>query len=327
MFRKTILILMTISFIFSGLLSAEDLASISVKDLNLQFENIYVPNIETKATDNTAVNLYPYDPLIPPSAFEKQYRRPIDIPGINNTLEYAVKFRQLVYSPNDLQSDVSLLTYTKAIPKTLFKVLFGIIDNPTNPNAAVYNEENPVVEDVAPENPLPTEDDIMALDIPDEEKERLIIQIKNSNMMIQGRVNPLRVKQILKMYTQIIYEENLNGIAPKYGAPHTWSPEFMQYCRDKGESIPQIFSKLLMALSSGVTSRHMYTGKEDALRNYILSREDESVTLDQLFRQSYILNDGDVYLAILTPLNILSDAWRHPDRNKLAVTRKLSLIT
>ncbi len=167
----------------------------------------------------------------------------------------------------------------------------------------------------------------MALDIPEEEKERLIIQIRNSNMMIQGRVNPLRVKQIVKMYTQIIQEENLNGIAPKYGAPHGWSPEFMQYCKKKGEIIPQVFSKLLMALSSGVTSRHMHTGKEEALRNFILSKKDESVTLDQLFRESYILNDGDVYLAILTPLNILSDAWRHPERNKLAVTKKLSLIT
>jgi hypothetical protein len=342
--KQITLILIAISFLFISLLgnawsnepfdsldagsytSGQNLNSLSVKDLNLKFQDIYVPSVETKA-HTLKINLSPYDPLIPPSAFDRDIRRKIEIPGIDSTLEYAVKFRQYAYQPNDLQSDVSLLTYTKAIPKKLFQVLFGIIDNPTNSNAPIYNEENPVIEDIIEENPLPTEDDIMALDIPEAEKERLIIQIRNSKIMIEGRVNPLRVKQILKMYTQIMYEENLNGIKPKYGAPHSWSPEFIRYCNDKGETIPLVFSKLLMSLASGVTSRHMYTGKEDALRNYILSQEDESVTLDQIFRQSYILNDGDVYLSILTPLNILSDAWRHPDRNKLAVTRKLSVIT
>ena len=327
MIKKVILILITISFLSGSLLSAQSLENMSMTDLKPQMNDIYIPSIKTKAADSSAYNFYPYDPLIPLSAFERDSAKAINIPGIDNTLRYAIKFRQYAYTPNDLQSDVSLLTYTKAIPKTLFKVLFGIIDNPTNGNAAVYNEENPVIEDAPQENILPTEEDIMAMDIDEEEKERLIIQIKNSNMMIQGRVNPLRVKQMVKMFTQIIHEENLNGIKPKYGAPHGWSPEFIRYCKKRGEIIPLTFSKLLMALSSGVTARHMYTGKEEALRNYILSKEDASVTLDQMFRESYILNNGDVYLTILTPLNILSDAWRHPDRNKLAVTRKLSLIT
>ena len=320
--RKTAIFFITISFIFSGLLNAVDLENISVKDLNLKLENIYVPSIETK-TNNSTENLYTDNPLIPPYSFDKRIIKTIKIPGINNTLAYAVKFKQTAYNPTDLQSDVSLLIYTKAIPKVLFKVLFGIIENPTNPNAGAYTDENPIVK----KSLLPDEEIIMTMNIPEEEKERLIIQLRNSKMIIEGRVNPLRVKQMIKMFTQIMHEEHLNGIKPKYGNPHTWSPEFIRLCKNKVEIIPLMFSKLLMALSSGVTSRHMHTGQEKALIKYILSKEDDSVTLDRLFRQSYLLNNGDVYLTILTNLNILSDSWRHPNRNNLAITKKLSVIT
>lgn len=248
----------------------------------------------------------------------------IDIPGIDSTLDFARKYRQKSYSIYDLQSDVSLTVYTKNIPKVLFKVLFGIIEDSGDTNGGSYGDMNPVVEGETA--PLPTEADIMAQDIPQDEKERLLIQLKNSKMMIEGRVNPFKVKETVRMYLQIMKEEKANGIIPKLGMPHTWSPEFIKYCREKGEMIPLTFTKLLTALASGVTSRHFKTGQEEALISYILSRPEESVTLDEVFRQSYRLNDGEVYLSILTIENILSDSWRHPQRDKLAVTKKLANI-
>ncbi len=249
----------------------------------------------------------------------------IDIPGIDGTIDFARQYRQASYARHDLQSDVALAVYTKNLPKVLFRVLFGIIEDNGDANGGTFNGQNPVVED--PAIAIPTEADIMALDVPDDEKERLLVQLRNSKMHIEGRINPFRKKEVLKMYQQIILEERANGIEPVFGEPHEWSPEFIQYCRDKGEVIPLTFTKLLTALASGVTSRHFKTGTESALIDYILTREDGSVTLDQAFRQSYRLNRGDVYLSILTIENILSDHWRHPQRDKLAVTRKLANIS
>jgi hypothetical protein len=248
----------------------------------------------------------------------------IDIPGMNNTLEFARQFRQAAYQRYDLQSDVALAVYTKNLPKTLFQVLFGIAQDNGNPAGGSYNGINPVVEDAAVA--LPTEAEIKALDIPQDEKDRMLVQLRNSSLQLEGRVNPFRRKEMLNMMMQVIREEKAAGVEPRFGQPHTWSPEFVKYCREKGEMIPLGFTKLLTALASGVTSRHFRTGTEEALISEILTRQEGSVTLDQVFRASYRVNGGDVYLTILTIENILSDNWRHPQREKLAVTRKLANI-
>ena len=271
-----------------------------------------------------------YDPLLTPR------RRPagsdkinliggtIDIPGIQNTLEFARQYRQVGYQRYDVQSDVALAVYTKNLPKMLFQVLFGIIEDDGNPAGGSYTDINPVIEDTPVA--MPTEADILVLDIPQDEKERLLVQLRNTKLQLEGRVNPFRKEEMLNMMMQIIKEEQAAGLEPRFGEPHTWSPEFIQYCREKGELIPLGFTKLLTALASGVTSRHFKTGSEASLINYMLSVEDNSATMDQVFRASYRLNCGDVYLTILTIENILSDNWRHPQREKLAVTRKLSNI-
>ncbi|MBI4350565.1 MAG: hypothetical protein HY550_03930 [Elusimicrobia bacterium] len=249
----------------------------------------------------------------------------IELPGMDGTIGFARQFRQAGYQRHDLQSDVALTVYTKNLPKVLFQVLFGIVEDHGDTNGSSYNDQNPVVQD--PPVAMPTEAEILALDIPQDEKERLLVQLRNSKLHLEGRINPFRKKEMLNMMKQIIVEEMRNGLQPKFGEAHEWSPEFMQYCRDKGELIPLVFTKLLTALASGITSRHFKTGTESALIEYFLSREEGSVTLDQAFRRSYQLNDGDVYLTILTIENILSDNWRHPEREKLAVTRKLANIS
>lgn len=320
-------ILLAVLLIYSASFSfADDFGKFNISFV--KEDSLPLPEPEKGYADtNYYLDRNSYDPLLMrkyPDSRINVIGGTIDIPGIDSTLDFARKFRQKDYSIYDLQSDVSLTVYTKNIPKVLFKVLFGIIEDSGDTNGGSYGDMNPVVEGESVS--LPSEADIMAQDIPQDEKERLLIQLKNSKMMIEGRVNPFRVKEVIKMYLQIMKEEKANGIQPKLGTPHTWSPEFINYCKDKGEMIPLTFTKLLTALASGVTSRHFKTGKEEALISYILSRPDESVTMDELFRQSYRMNNGEVYLSILSIENILSDYWRHPQRDKLAVTRKLANI-
>ncbi|MDA8243230.1 MAG: hypothetical protein M0025_03815 [Elusimicrobia bacterium] len=309
---------------------AQQLRYMDVRSLkSSQAIEIPMPAGRTAQSGNYYLQRDSYDPLLMRRlpAGEKLHiiGGTIDIPGIDGTLDFARAYRQASYARHDLQSDVALAVYTKNLPKVLFRVLFGIVEDNGDANGGTFNSQNQVVED--PAIAIPTEADIMALDVPDDEKERLLVQLRNSKMHIEGRVNPFRKKEVLKMYQQIMLEERANGIEPVFGEPHEWSPEFIQYCRDKGEVIPLTFTKLLTALASGVTSRHFKTGTEAALIDYILTREDGSVTLDQAFRQSYRLNRGDVYLSILTIENVLSDHWRHPQRDKLAVTRKLANIS
>ncbi len=323
--KKTIFALITLLAALPA--AAQQLDYPDVESLKASSKNFAAPAPERA---NYYLDAASYDPLLPPrrpsAGSEKLHLTGgnIDIPGVDGTLDFARQYRQAAYQRYDLQSDVALAVYTKNLPKVLFQVLFGIAQDNGNTAGGSYSGINPVVED-APVA-MPTEAEIRALDIPQDEKDRMLVQLHNSGLQLEGRVNPFRRKEMLAMMTQIIKEEKAGGIEPRFGEPHTWSPEFIKYCKGKGEMLPLGFSKLLTALASGVTSRHFKTGTEVPLINYILSRGDNSATLDQVFRASYRLNNGDVYLAILTIENILSDNWRHPKRDKLAVTRKLANI-
>ncbi len=322
--KKTILAVITLLAAIPA--RAQRLENINVESLKVSAKTFEAPPPKIA---NYYLDANSYDPLLlrrSPAGAGKfnVIGGSIDIPGTDNTLEFSRQYRQATYQRYDLQSDVALAVYTKNLPKVLFRVLFGIAEDNGNPAGGSYNAINPLIEDTPVA--MPTEAEIQALDIPQDEKERLLVQLHNSKMQIEGRVNPFRKQEMLNMMMQIIKEEQAAGLEPRFGEPHTWSPEFMRYCKEKGELIPLGFTKLLTALASGVTSRHFKTGTETALIEYFLSREEGSVTMDQAFRRSYQLNNGDVYLTILTIENILSDNWRHPEREKLAVTRKLANI-
>jgi len=330
MMKKTFFALITC--LATAPLSAQQLQYVDVQGLKESSKALEVPAPRALPAASKAGNYYldnnSYDPLLMRKRGSGEKINviggTIDIPGISNDLEFARQYRQLNYQRYDLQSDVALAVYTKNLPKMLFQVLFGIAQDNGNPAGGTYTNINPVIDDTPVV--MPTEAEINALDLPQDEKDRLLVQLRNSKLQIEGRVNPFRKKEMLNMMMQIIKEEQAAGLQPKFGEPHTWSPEFIQYCKEKGEMIPLGFTKLLTALASGVTSRHFKTGTEEALINYFLSRPEESVTMDEAFRASYRLNNGDVYLTILTIENILSDNWRHPQREKLAVTRKLANI-
>jgi hypothetical protein len=86
-------------------------------------------------------------------------------------------------------------------------------------------------------------------------------------------------------------------------------------------------SKLLVAISRGATSSYMVTGTEENLKDYILSRPEESINLEEMFRASYRINQGDVYLALLTIENVLSRFWLSSGRSKRAIMTRLKDIT
>ena len=314
-------------------LGAQNLQAQLFEALDLETIKASVSDISVPAPEqgNYYLDQNSYDPLLRPRPSGGKLHvigGDINIPGIDGTLDFARKYRQTAYAVSDLQSDVALTVYTKSIPKLLFKILLGMARDGGDTAGGAYSDINPVVPgDESSEAGMPTKEEILALDLTQEEKERLLVQLRNSKLTINGRVNPFRVTEMVKMFLQIMQEESASGITPKMGIPHTWSPEFIAHCKKHHEVIPLTFTKLLTALASGVTARHFKTGREEALIAYVLSRPDSSVTIDELFRASYRLNDGDFYLAVLTELNILSDFWRHPRRDELAVTRKLSPIS
>lgn len=89
-------------------------------------------------------------------------------------------------------------------------------------------------------------------------------------------------------------------------------------------SAKSLASKLLMCLATATSSRFMYVGKEVDLIKWILSQPDNSVTIERIFNESYSLNEGNVYLTILTIENVLSDSTFEAEREKTAVNQKLA---
>ncbi|MES3037034.1 MAG: hypothetical protein V4736_03930 [Bdellovibrionota bacterium] len=153
---------------------------------------------------------------------------------------------------------------------------------------------------------------------------RFFTLIDNLNASIQGRSNPLIRKGFKKMFAQVITEEKAAGIQPTYGEPHKWSEEFSR--KYKMRSPLLINSKLLLALSMGRTNRYMVSGTEETLYKWAVSQERNSITLPEMFRASYRINNGDVYKTLLTIENILANQWRNVRRELLPMTQRLKPI-
>lgn len=138
-----------------------------------------------------------------------------------------------------------------------------------------------------------------------------------------------------------IMRRNFPEVFPSIGGEHKWSPEAQQYLwygywhrlgrKIAGKQLdfpaPTLLrSKLFLCLACGYTSRYCYTGCEKALKEYIMSRPERSIQLDELFEQSYLLNKGDVYMAFLTCENLLAGMPHKSDRNSDPMHRKLAYI-
>ncbi len=156
-------------------------------------------------------------------------------------------------------------------------------------------------------------------------KEVLIAKLKEKKIFIEGKKNPLKVDNFVGMIEQIILEGKEIGIELKAGTPHDWSPEFKKTDLYK-RSVYSNFSKLLLALARGETSQFLLSGTENQLTNFILGQADESIFPQQMLKESYKLNNGDMYKTLLTIENVLNRYWRIPGREDLEITRKLAPI-
>jgi len=136
--------------------------------------------------------------------------------------------------------------------------------------------------------------------------------------------NPIRIAGFIKMLTQVVIEEYKNGYEVHYGEVQDWSPEVKKMLWKK---YPFKMSKLLTALSAGVTSQYFVTGEETPLKEFILEQKDESVTPEMVFRESFRLCDGNIYLTLMTIENIFSQYWRDPNRRHRSLTHKVIPIT
>ena len=124
----------------------------------------------------------------------------------------------------------------------------------------------------------------------------------------------------------MILEQEANGLVLYPGICHRWSST----CRENSQTgtFPYIMlSKLLWALAYGDSSLYFVTEKEEALADWIVSQNVRSVSLQSVFRESYRLNSGDVYLSLLTATNVFSRFWSVADRETLALSTRLQVIT
>ncbi len=160
----------------------------------------------------------------------------------------------------------------------------------------------------------------------EEEKTKARDALTKGKLQVEGRKNPIDVKGIVETFeTVMAQEQKTSGIAPKKGEPIRWSQEFRS-CVGKAFAPYTHFSKTLGTLAIGLGMYLNPTGKEAPLHDWVMQQPDGSIEPAELFRQSYRLNDGDVYQTILTIENLLSRAWLVKERDQLEQTRKLRPI-
>jgi len=146
-----------------------------------------------------------------------------------------------------------------------------------------------------------------------------------AGVTLEGRENPIKIEEFRNMLMEVIAEERASGIAPGLGTPHRWSPQILRSHSSLDLALNR--SKLLIALAVGVTSQFMVSGTEEQLKAWIMSQPDNSITLEQMFREAYRENQGDTYLTLLSIENVLAKYWRVPEREDLPFTRKLQSFT
>ena len=144
---------------------------------------------------------------------------------------------------------------------------------------------------------------------------------------LEGNKAPIKTKNLTLMMKQVITEEfKAYSLEPQIGTVHTWSPDVRKRLKKKYQVLGRM-NKLLVVLSTGSSSRFLVTSTENELMDYILSRPIKSINLEDMFRASYRINKGDIYLTFLTVENVLSAFWITPQRDKRAINTKLKDIT
>ncbi|MFZ4714910.1 MAG: hypothetical protein ACOYL6_14420 [Bacteriovoracaceae bacterium] len=226
-------------------------------------------------------------------------------------------YQQQNYQLEDARGDILLLWTAHQIPLTIMNHMRG-----KEKELRKYRKEK--VEELLKKYPEFA---------PQEETKNLIVESyvpyrsEQFPLSLEGHKAPFNVGHVVNMFKQVIVEEfQKNQIIPSVGQKHTWSTGTRKKYFLKFPLFSNM-SKLLVALSRGVTSNFMMTGKEEELKDYIISRPQESINLEEMFRASYRINKGDVYLTLLSIENVLSRFWTDHQRARRLITTKLKDIT
>lgn len=155
-----------------------------------------------------------------------------------------------------------------------------------------------------------------------------------------GKTYSLDNELLLEQFADIL-RRNHPAISPYIGEEHRWSPEARVYnlygywhrlwrrFAGKQQDFPiPVFmrSKLLMCLACGWTSRYCITGTEEALKERIMSYPDHSLQIHELFAESYVLNQGNLYMTLLSCENVLTGQPHRSEREFDPLQQKLSYI-
>lgn len=155
-----------------------------------------------------------------------------------------------------------------------------------------------------------------------------------------GHTIPIDIDRLLNKCRYIILR-HYPSIVPTPGVEHDWSPDAKLYLwygfwhrlgrhiSDKQEDFPSPFvvgSKLFLCLACGWTARYCVTGKENALIGRIMDYTDRGIQLHDLFEESYILNNGNLYLTFLTCENVLAGHPHRIGRQNDPLQKKLAYI-
>lgn len=160
----------------------------------------------------------------------------------------------------------------------------------------------------------------------DVDKKKVLNLFDKSEIVIEGRKDPFDAKDLGQKLFNVILEEEKKGVTPRFGEIHRWSKEFKSQRSGFKEHFKSIPSKILTVLSGGKSAALLKAGPEEELRQFILDQDDLSLVPKELFRKSYQLNQGNIYLSLLTIENVLSEYWLHPKRHQLKQTNKLKPI-
>ena len=155
-----------------------------------------------------------------------------------------------------------------------------------------------------------------------------------------GNSMPIDYDQLLNSFAGIM-RQHFPSVIPILGEEHEWSEEAKEYLRcgywhrlgrrlsNKQQDFPCPTlgsSKLLVCLACGWTSRYCISGMETALTERLMSYPDHSISLHDVFEESYILNGGNIYLTFLTCENVLAAYPHRKGRENDPLQQKLSYI-
>jgi hypothetical protein len=244
---------------------------------------------------------------------------------LNKDVSFSFIYRQTEFKLVDEQGDLSLCksivqTGVSQIGDLLhFKIPQGGYKDRMYEEAKIKYPEFLIPDDLS--NPYDEESFEKTKEIDGNRSHRIL----NSKIKKPTKVAPIIVKDFVEMMMQVILQESSQFPLTR-GQVHRWAKG--SRWRHQLEC-PLVIEapKLLLMLATGVSYRFALTGKEDELAQQIRTYSVRSLYPHDVFRMSYRLNEGNLYLTLLTIENVFSRHWTAPKREAKAVTTRLAHIT